>query len=120
MSGGRPLDCNALAARYVARCGPGSPAQRRELLDMLGLLAGDGRSVLPQPRPRATNLGLDDLAGPATAYGRNGFVDHAIAADTKERPRVSSAPPGLRDYVPTGPEPGVARRKRLEPGSEVA
>lgn len=99
-----------LAARAVAVHAGGTPAERRELLDALGLLDDDGQV---RPYVHRVEYGIDAFQGPGSAMGVQGHVDHAIAADTRRRPAdLSAVPPGLRDYTPEGPMPDKPRRRR--------
>lgn len=110
-------DTNRRAARYVAQHAPGTPAERLELLAALGLVVAPGVhdeqgkwQVAPEDEPYLTGNDMAAL-GTVGASVLSGHVDHAMSADTKVRPAVSTAPPGLRNYEPTGPEPTLARRR---------
>lgn len=82
------------AARAVAMTTHLPAAERKELLDMLGLLDGD---TLVEPRP--TSLDVAPLEGNG---GERLTLDVDFRADYLTRPTTSTAPEGLRCYQPRG------------------
>lgn len=109
-------DPHRQAALAVAVHGPGSPADRRELLDALGLIDSTGRGIVPAPQRQA---GIDDLLGPTLNSAIVGERDTGRFQDDKHRPRdLSRVPAGLRAYTP--PQEVVAPRRRRSRTPTVA
>lgn len=85
---------NRLAARAVALHAPGTPAERLEVLMMLGLVAPD-RTIKPDEPQRIELSELNDA----------GSVDRVKVTVREPNMDRSLVPPGLRDLLPHEKQP---------------
>lgn len=103
---------NRLAARAVAVHAGGTPADRLELLEALGLIAGDDRrEILPDDtRPNVmADVGKAPGGKDPDALNPLAFAEHG------RRPEGMTTPPGLRDLPPLPVAPVRARKKPPAP-----
>jgi hypothetical protein len=101
-----PTTMKRRAARAVALHAPGTPAERRQLLDMLGLLdeAGGIDERQPTVETYVATLGAGN-GDSSTARGR--FAAHL--SEGPDHPETFTSPPALRNLPPL-PEPEPAPR----------
>lgn len=106
---------NRLAIQAVARHAPGTPAQKYELLEMLGLVDDNGDITPDDTKVHViTDVGKAPGAKDPDASSPLGFADHGRRPDNMTTPAgLANLPPIVAAPVPSKPLPPHGTRRRF-------